>query len=334
MSAESTVSRNYLDWLLAMPWKKKSKEIRELKVAEETLEADHYGLVAEKIKANAFSKFQPRLRRIRFRWKTPKASILLFCRTSRSGQDFRLGSRSRKRQGASLFACRFGGVRDEAEIKGHRRTYIGAMPGQILQMMKKAGTRNPVFMLDEIDKMPTDFRGAIRLRHFRKCSTPEQELHVRRSLSRCRIRFSRRYFPSSLRQTCFHDDSRAVAGPYGSDPALRVIPRLEKLEIAKRFLVRKQMEATGLNGKQIEFADEGISAVIQGYTRESGVRNLEREVGNVARKVARKIVSKEGKELGKVTVNADKVAELLGPAKFRDTTTDRRNEIGATTGRA
>jgi ATP-dependent Lon protease len=320
MSAESTVSRNYLDWLLSVPWKKKSKEIRELKVAEETLEADHYGL--EKIKERILEFLA-----VRKLVKTPKASILLFVGPPGVGKTS-LGKSIAKATGRKFVRMSLGGVRDEAEIRGHRRTYIGALPGQILQMMKKAGTRNPVFMLDEIDKMSTDFRGDPSSALLEVLDPEQNYMFVDHYLD----------VEYDLSQVFFIATANVLHTiPAALQDRMEVIrlsgyTEIEKLEIAKKFLVRKQMEATGLTDAQIQFTDDGISAVIQGYTRESGVRNLEREVGNVSRKVARKIVAKESK--GKVLVNADKVVDLLGPAKFRDTTTDRRNEIGATTGLA
>ena len=320
MSAESTVSRNYLDWLLSVPWKKKSKEIRDLKVAEETLEADHYGL--EKIKERILEFLA-----VRRLVKTPKASILLFVGPPGVGKTS-LGKSIAKATGRKFVRMSLGGVRDEAEIRGHRRTYIGALPGQVLQMMKKAGTRNPVFMLDEIDKMSTDFRGDPSSALLEVLDPEQNYMFVDHYLD----------VEYDLSQVFFIATANVLHTiPPALQDRMEVIrlsgyTEIEKLEIAKKFLVKKQMEATGLGDTQIQFTDDGISAVIQGYTRESGVRNLEREVGNVSRKVARKIVSKESK--GKVLVNADKVVELLGPAKFRDTTTDRRNEIGATTGLA
>ena len=320
MSAESTVSRNYLDWLLSVPWKKKSKEIRDLKVAEETLEADHYGL--EKIKERILEFLA-----VRRLVKTPKASILLFVGPPGVGKTS-LGKSIAKATGRKFVRMSLGGVRDEAEIRGHRRTYIGALPGQILQMMKKAGTRNPVFMLDEIDKMSTDFRGDPSSALLEVLDPEQNYMFVDHYLD----------VEYDLSQVFFIATANVLHTiPPALQDRMEVIrlsgyTEIEKLEIAKKFLVKKQMDATGLNDSQIQFTDAGISSVIQGYTRESGVRNLEREIGNVSRKVARKIVSKESK--GKVLVNADKVVDLLGPAKFRDTTTDRRNEIGATTGLA
>jgi ATP-dependent Lon protease len=320
MSAESTVSRNYLDWLLAVPWKKKSKEIRELKFAEEVLESDHYGL--EKIKERILEFLA-----VRRMVKNPKGSILLFVGPPGVGKTS-LGMSIAKATGRKFVRMSLGGVRDEAEIRGHRRTYIGALPGQIIQMMKKAGTRNPVFMLDEIDKMSTDFRGDPSSALLEVLDPEQNYMFVDHYLD----------VEYDLSQVFFIATANVL---HTIPPALQdrteVIrlsgyTELEKLEIAKRFLVRKQTEAAGLKGEQIEFRDDGLLSVIQYYTRESGVRNLEREIGNVSRKVVRKIVGDGHKE--KVVVNAAKIAEMLGPAKFRDTTTDRRNEIGATTGLA
>ena len=320
MSAESTVSRNYLDWLLAVPWKKKSKEIRELKFAEEVLESDHYGL--EKVKERILEFLA-----VRRMVKNPKGSILLFVGPPGVGKTS-LGMSIAKATGRKFVRMSLGGVRDEAEIRGHRRTYIGALPGQIIQMMKKGGTRNPVFMLDEIDKMSTDFRGDPSSALLEVLDPEQNYMFVDHYLD----------VEYDLSQVFFIATANVL---HTIPPALldrtEVIrlsgyTELEKLEIAKRFLVKKQMEAAGLNGEQIEFSDEGLSNLIQFYTRESGVRNLEREIGNVSRKIVRKIVGNGTKE--KVTINAEKVGELLGPMKFRDLTTDRKNEVGATTGLA
>jgi len=320
MSAESTVSRNYLDWLLAVPWKKRTKEIRDLKFAEGVLESDHYGL--EKIKERILEFLA-----VRRLVKNPKGSILLFVGPPGVGKTS-LGMSIAKATGRKFVRMSLGGVRDEAEIRGHRRTYIGALPGQIIQMMKKAGTRNPVFMLDEVDKMSTDFRGDPSSALLEVLDPEQNYMFVDHYLD----------VEYDLSQVFFIATANVLHTiPPALQDRMEVIrlsgyTELEKLEIAKRFLVRKQMEAAGLNADQIQFTDEGLSNLIQFYTRESGVRNLEREVGNVARKVARKFVADEQKH--KVVINAEKVSDLLGPAKFRDTTTEKKNDVGATTGLA
>jgi ATP-dependent Lon protease len=320
MSAESTVSRNYLDWLLAVPWKKKSKEIRELKYAEEVLESDHYGL--ERVKERILEFLA-----VRRMVKNPKGSILLFVGPPGVGKTS-LGMSIAKATGRKFVRMSLGGVRDEAEIRGHRRTYIGALPGQIIQMMKKAGTRNPVFMLDEIDKMSTDFRGDPSSALLEVLDPEQNYMFVDHYLD-VEYDLSQIFFIATA--NVLHTIPPALLD---RTEVIRLsgYTELEKLEIAKRFLVRKQMEAAGLNADQIEFSDEGISNLIQFYTREAGVRNLEREIGNVSRKIVRKIVTDGTKE--KVAITGEKVAELLGPAKFRDLTTDRKNEVGATTGLA
>jgi len=325
MSAESTVSRNYLDWLLGVPWKKRSKEIRELKFAEEVLESDHYGL--EKIKERILEFLA-----VRRLVKNPKGSILLFVGPPGVGKTS-LGKSIAKATGRKFIRMSLGGVRDEAEIRGHRRTYIGALPGQILQMMKKAGTRNPVFMLDEIDKMSTDFRGDPSSALLEVLDPEQNYMFVDHYLD----------VEYDLSQVFFVATANVLHTiPPALQDRMEVIrlsgyTELEKLQIAKRFLVKKQLESTGLDAEQIEFSDEGLSNLIQFYTRESGVRNLEREVGNVTRKIARKLVTAdpEGKAAKvKTLINGAKVTELLGPAKYRDTTTERENQVGATTGLA
>ena len=322
MSAESTVSRNYLDWLLAVPWKKRSKEIRELAFAEEVLNSDHYGL--EKIKERILEFLA-----VRRLVKNPKGSILCFVGPPGVGKTS-LGMSIAKATGRKFVRMSLGGVRDEAEVRGHRRTYIGALPGQIIQMMKKAGTKNPVFMLDEVDKMSTDFRGDPSSALL-EVLDPEQNYMFMDHYLDVEYDLSQVFFIATA--NVLH----TIPAPL--QERMEVIrlsgyTELEKLEIAKRFLVRKQMEATGLTDSQIEYTDDGLSGLIQFYTREAGVRNLEREVGNVARKVARKVVTADGKPVDKQIITGDKLPDLLGPARFRDLTTERKNEIGAATGLA
>ena len=326
MSAESTVSRNYLDWLLAVPWKKKSKEIRDLKFAEQVLESDHYGL--EKIKERILEFLA-----VRRLVKNPKGSILCFVGPPGVGKTS-LGMSIAKATGRKFVRLSLGGVRDEAEVRGHRRTYIGALPGQIIQMMKKAGTRNPVFMLDEVDKMSMDFRGDPSAALLEVLDPEQNFMFVDHYLD----------VEYDLSQVFFIATANVLHTiPPALQDRMEVIrlsgyTELEKMEIAKRFLVRKQMEATGLSKDQIEFADSGLNGLIQYYTREAGVRNLEREIGNLCRKVARQVVNNQGgkdkKSLPKSLIAVDKLPELLGPWKFRDLDAEKKNEVGAAVGLA
>jgi ATP-dependent Lon protease len=327
MSAESTVSRNYLDWLLAVPWKKKSKEIRDLKFAEQVLEADHYGL--EKIKERILEFLA-----VRRLVKNPKGSILCFVGPPGVGKTS-LGMSIAKATGRKFVRMSLGGVRDEAEIRGHRRTYIGALPGQVIQMMKKAGTRNPVFMLDEVDKMSMDFRGDPSAALLEVLDPEQNFMFVDHYLD----------VEYDLSQVFFIATANVLHTiPPALQDRMEVIrlsgyTELEKMEIAKRFLVRKQMEATGLSKDQIEFEDSGLNGLIQYYTREAGVRNLEREVGNVCRKIARQVVNRQGekekdKKFSKAVINSEKLPDLLGPWRFRDLEAEKKNEIGAATGLA
>jgi ATP-dependent Lon protease len=330
MSAESTVSRNYLDWLLAVPWKKKSKEIRDLAFAQQVLESDHYGL--EKIKERILEFLA-----VRRLVKDPKGSILCFVGAPGVGKTS-LGMSIAKATGRKFVRLSLGGVRDEAEVRGHRRTYIGALPGQILQMMKKAGVRNPVFMLDEIDKMSTDFRGDPSAALL-EVLDPEQNYMFQDHYLDVEYDLSQVFFIATA--NVMHTIPPAL------QDRMEVIrlsgyTELEKMEIAKRFLVPKQMKGTGLTDKQIQFEDSGIQELIQYYTREAGVRNLEREVGNVCRKIARTVVNAQADKAAKkketpfvkVTVTPEKVNQLLGPQKFRETQSDKKNEVGATVGLA
>ena len=320
MSAESTVSRNYLDWLLAVPWKKRSKEIRDIEIAEKTLNEDHCGL--EKIKERILEFLA-----VRQLVKNPKGSILCFVGPPGVGKTS-LGMSIAKATGRKFVRMSLGGVRDEAEVRGHRRTYIGALPGQIIQMMKKAGTKNPVFMLDEVDKMSMDFRGDPSAALLEVLDPEQNYMFVDHYLD----------VEYDLSQVFFIATANVL---HTIPPALQdrmEVLRLhgytepEKVEIAKQHLVRKQRLQTGLTDKNIIFADEGLTAIIRSYTREAGVRNLEREVGNVCRKVARKVV-KEGERYS-VTLSGDNVADYLGVVKFRDMAASERSEVGLVTGLA
>src|SRR6267154_131210 len=320
MSAESTVSRNYLDWLLAVPWKKKSKEIRDLKFAQQVLESDHYGL--EKIKERILEFLA-----VRRLVKDPKGSILCFVGAPGVGKTS-LGMSIAKATGRKFVRLSLGGVRDEAEIRGHRRTYIGALPGQIIQSMKKAGTKNPVFMLDEIDKMASDFRGD-PASALLEVLDPEQNTSFQDHYLDVEYDLSQVLFVATA--NVLH----TIPGPLQDRMEilrLHGYTEVEKIEIAKQYLVKKQIEGTGLSEKNITFTDEALTEIVRSYTREAGVRNLEREIGNVCRKVARRVV-KNGSE-HKEIITGENIGEILGVAKFRDSMAHEKSEIGLVTGLA
>jgi len=322
MSAESTVSRNYLDWLLAVPWKKRSKEIRDIKAAEKILNDEHYGL--EKVKDRILEFLA-----VRQLVKNPKGSILCFVGPPGVGKTS-LAMSIGHATGRKFVRVSLGGVRDEAEIRGHRRTYIGALPGQIIQMMKKAGTVNPIFVLDEVDKMSTDFRGdpsaALmevldpELNH----AFTDHYLDVEYDLSKVMF-------------VCTANVLHTIPQPLQDRMEILRIPgytEQEKLEIAKRFLVKRAREATGLTDKNLTLTDEGLLHIIRHYTHEAGVRSLEREIQNISRKMARKVVT-EGVD-AKVTaeITPSNVNDYLGILKFREFWLEKHNEVGLTTGLA
>jgi ATP-dependent Lon protease len=320
MSAESTVSRNYVDWLIAVPWKKRSKEIRDIKAAEDILNQEHYGL--EKVKERILEFLA-----VRQLVKNPKGSILCFVGPPGVGKTS-LAMSIGHATGRKFVRVSLGGVRDEAEIRGHRRTYIGALPGQIIQMMKKAGTVNPIFVLDEVDKMSTDFRGdpsaALmevldpELNH----AFTDHYLDVEYDLSKVMF-------------VCTANVLHTIPQPLQDRMEILRLPgytEQEKLEIAKRFLVKRAREATGLTERNLSFTEEGLLQLIRHYTHEAGVRNLEREIQNIARKMARRVVS-DGPETT-VEITPDNIKEFLGVLKFREMWLEKHNEVGLATGLA
>src|SRR5262249_53238509 len=292
--------------------------IRNISRAEKVLNEDHYGL--EKIKERILEFLA-----VRQLVKNPKGSILCFVGPPGVGKTS-LGMSIAKATGRKFVRMSLGGVRDEAEIRGHRRTYIGALPGQIIQMMKKAGTKNPVFMLDEVDKMSMDFRGDPSAALL-EVLDPEQNFMFVDHYLDVEYDLSQVFFVATA--NVMHtippalQDRMEVLRLHGyTEP--------EKVEIAKQFLVKKQMVQAGLTGKNLMFTDDAVKHIIRGYTREAGVRNLEREIGNVCRKVARKVV-KEGPNYT-VTLTEQNVGEFRGVLKFRDTLAHEKSEVVLVTG--
>jgi ATP-dependent Lon protease len=320
MSAEATVSRNYLDWLIAVPWHKKTRENRDLKHAETVLNEDHYGL--EKIKDRILEFLA-----VRSLVKKPKATILTLSGPPGVGKTSLAKSIARA-MNRKFVRLSLGGVRDEAEIRGHRRTYIGAFPGQIIQMMKKAGTQNPVFLLDEIDKMSMDFRGDPSAALL-EVLDPEQNgtfldhyLDVEYDLSNVMFICTANVLhtiPQALRDRM---EVLQLAG----------YTEQEKIQIAIRFLAPKAVEGAGLTAENIIIKEDAIQTLIQRYTREAGVRNLEREISSICRKVARKVVV-EGKAFFE-EIGGEQVTSYLGVPRFRPSLAEEHDEVGIATGLA
>jgi len=320
MSAEATVSRNYLDWLIAVPWSKRTRERKDLLAAEKILNEDHYGL--EKVKERIVEFLA-----VRQLVNKPKGPIL--CLVGPPG----VGKTSLARSIARCTNRKFvrmslGGVRDEAEIRGHRRTYIGAFPGQIIQMMKKAGAKNPVFLLDEVDKMSMDFRGDPSAALL-EVLDPEQNHSFTDHYIDVEFDLSSVFFiaTANVMHTIpqpLQDRMEVLRLPGYTEP--------EKVEIAKRHLIAKQIKSHGLEAKNIDFTDEALQEIIRRYTREAGVRNMEREISSVFRKVARKVVL-EGKEFHE-TITPDNVTDYLGIPRYRKSRQEEVNEIGMATGLA
>lgn len=322
MSAESTVSRTYIDWLTNVPWKNRSEELDDLKEAEDTLNEDHYGL--EKIKERILEFLA-----VRQLVKNPKGTILCFVGAPGVGKTS-LGKSIANATGRKFVRLALGGVHDEAEIRGHRRTYIGALPGQIVQLMKRAGTINPVILLDEVDKLGRDFRGDPSAALL-EVLDPEQNHTFRDHYLDVDYDLSHVFFIATA--NVLH----TIPPPL--QDRLEILnlsgyTEREKVEIAKRHLITKQCENTGIDAEKVQFTDDGILEVIRHYTREAGVRNLEREIGSCLRKIARKFVAAEDKENFKVIIDAEKVRELLGTIRFRKQDIARKSEVGLVNGLA
>ena len=322
MSAESTVSRTYLDWLINVPWKQRSDEIEELNEAEKTLNADHYGL--EKIKERILEFLA-----VRQLVKNPKGTILCFVGAPGVGKTS-LGKSIAKATGRKFVRLALGGVHDEAEIRGHRRTYIGALPGQIVQLMKRAGTINPVILLDEVDKLGRDFRGDPSSALL-EVLDPEQNNTFRDHYLDVDYDLSNVFFIATA--NVLH----TIPPPLQDRLEILQLSgytEREKSEIAKRHLIEKSAENNGIDPEKVKFTDDGILEIIRHYTREAGVRNLEREIGSCLRKIARKYVVSEAKDDFRVVVDAEKVKELLGTIRFRKQDIARKSEIGLVNGLA
>jgi len=319
MSAEATVVRNYIDTLVGLPWKKKSKLIKTLADAEQTLEDDHYGL--EKVKERILEYLA-----VQRRVKKAKGPILCLVGPPGVGKTS-LGKSIARATGRKFSRMALGGVRDEAEIRGHRRTYIGSMPGKIVQNLAKVGKRNPLILLDEIDKMSTDFRGDPSSALL-EVLDPEQN-HT----------FTDHYLEVEfdLSDVMFVATANTMNIPEPLLDRMEVIripgyTEKEKFNIADRYLVPRKMKDNGLNDEEIDIKDEAIMSMIRSYTREAGVRNLEREISKVCRKVVRQVMDEESPE--KVVVDADNVGDYLGVQRFRFGRADEKNQIGQVTGLA
>ena len=320
MSAEATVSRNYLDWLIAVPWYKRTRESRDLGRAEGILNQDHHGL--EKIKDRILEFLA-----VRSLVRKPKGTILTLTGPPGVGKTSLAKSIARATH-RKFVRLSLGGVRDEAEVRGHRRTYIGAFPGQIIQMMKKAGTVNPVFLLDEVDKMSMDFRGDPSAALLEVLDPEQNNTFLDHYLDV-------EYDLSHVMFVCTANVLHTV--PQALRDRMEVLQlsgytELEKIEIGKRFLMPKTLTATGLGEKNATFSDDAYETIIRRYTREAGVRSLEREIASVCRKIARKVVA-EGKSY-RTEVTGERITEYLGVPKYRPMNAEEQNEVGIATGLA
>jgi len=319
-ASEASMVRTYLDWMVDLPWNKSTEDNLELKRAQDILDEDHYDLHKAKDRVLEFLAVR------KLKEKNMKGPILCFVGPPGVGKTS-LGKSIARAMGREYHRIALGGVKDEAEIRGHRRTYVGAMPGKIVQALKQVKTNNPVIVLDEIDKLGSDFRGDPSAAML-EVLDPEQNstfrdnyLNVDFDLSNVLFIATANVFeniPAALRDRM---ETLHISGYTDND----------KLLIAKQHLVQRQMESNGISADQIEFTDEGLAYLIAHYTREAGLRNLEREIGSVCRKVAKKFVFGEA---DKVTITAEVIPELLGPPRFLKEERLKENQVGIATGLA
>jgi len=353
MSAEATVVRNYIDWLIGLPWAEYTTDRNDIKIAEQVLEEDHYGL--EEVKERILEYLA-----VRVLTDNTKGQILCFVGPPGVGKTSLAKSVARSLN-KKFARCSLGGVRDEAEIRGHRRTYVGALPGKIIQSLKKAGSSNPVFLLDEVDKMSMDFRGDPSSALL-EVLDPEQNvafgdhyLEVDYDCSKVMFLLTANTLHTIPKPLLDRMEVITIAG----------YTEIEKFNIVHRYLITKQMEAHGLKEGDIEFTDEAVYGLIRNYTREAGVRNVERAVANVCRKAAKKLVEKRGaagipvrtpaesekaeggvkkskstkaaalaEKLPTIRITEADLEEMLGPAKYTVSKAEEQNEIGLTNGLA
>ena len=345
MSAEATVVRNYIDWILSLPWAEYTEDRNDLKLAEDVLDEDHYGL--EEVKERILEYLA-----VRVLTDNSKGQILCFAGPPGVGKTS-LAKSIAKSLGKKFVRCSLGGVRDEAEIRGHRRTYVGALPGKIIQSLKKAGSSNPVFLLDEVDKMSMDFRGDPSsallevLDPEQNVSFGDHYLEIDYDLSKVMFLLTANSLHSIPKPLLDRMEVITITG----------YTEIEKFNIVRRYLVTKQMEAHGLKEGDFAITDDAVHALIRNYTREAGVRNLERMVATVCRKAARKIVERRnltspapvltGKAAkaaaalsaaavkpAPITIKDTDLEDLLGPARYTVSKAEEANEVGLTNGLA
>ena len=325
-SPEYSVTRTYLDWLVDLPWSKSSEDNEDINHAKEILDRDHYGL--EKIKERILEHLAVRnLKRKRSKkGERLKSPILCFGGPPGTGKTS-IGKAIAESMNREFIRISLGGVRDEAEIRGHRRTYIGALPGRIIASLKKAGTRNPIFMLDEIDKLGMDFRGDPSSALL-EVLDPEQNFSFNDHYLEVDFDLTDVIFITTANRI------DQIPGPLRDRMEILEFTGYileEKLNIAKKHLLDKQIKEHGLKNREIKFSNEAISVLTESYTRESGVRNLERQIANICRKVAKDIASKKRKS---ITVTPDRVQDYLGAKRYYPEVAERTNKPGVVVGLA